>query len=136
MSLSEMTWIKIQHAVGLIQPTLPGGTDILVSEMLQQLEFSVRALGQDRGAEGLHDLLDGHILTGELIFGRAEASPGAVSKPGLRLRCWGHQGAGEGGPYQTRPKAPMPTGWRSEYLYKYNQPGLPDVLVGRGHTLR
>lgn len=39
--------------------------------MLQQLQFSVGALGQDRCAEGLHDLLDGDIIVGELVSGRA-----------------------------------------------------------------
>ena len=52
------------------------GTDILVFEVLQQLQLSVRALGEDWSAEGLHDLLDGHILVGELISGRA----GSVKK--------------------------------------------------------
>jgi hypothetical protein len=42
---------------------------ILVSEMLEQLQFAVCALRQDRSAEGLHDLLDGHGLAGELILG-------------------------------------------------------------------
>jgi hypothetical protein len=44
-----------------------GGTNILVLEMLQQLQFSVCPLCQDRSAERLHDLLDGNILVGELI---------------------------------------------------------------------
>jgi hypothetical protein len=42
---------------------------ILMSQMLEELQFSVCALGEDGGAEGLHDLLDGHGLVGELIFG-------------------------------------------------------------------
>jgi hypothetical protein len=37
--------------------------------MLEQLQFAVCALRQDRSAEGLHDLLDGHGLAGELILG-------------------------------------------------------------------
>jgi hypothetical protein len=43
---------------------------ILVSEMLEELQFAVGALRQDRSAEGLHDLLDSHGLAGELILGR------------------------------------------------------------------
>lgn len=35
--------------------------------MLEQLELTVGALGQDRGAERLHDLLDGDILVGKLV---------------------------------------------------------------------
>lgn len=36
-------------------------------EMLQKLEFTVRSLREHRRAEGLHDLLDGHILICELV---------------------------------------------------------------------
>jgi hypothetical protein len=42
--------------------------------MLQELELPVRALGEHRRAERLHDLLDRHRLAGELVFGGAEAS--------------------------------------------------------------
>lgn len=45
--------------------------DILVSEVLEELELTVCALGQDGGAEGLHDLLDGDILVCQLIAGGA-----------------------------------------------------------------
>lgn len=44
-------------------------TYVLVLEVLQQLQFSVGALRQDRGAERLHDLLDGDGLASELILG-------------------------------------------------------------------
>jgi hypothetical protein len=40
-------------------------------EMLQQLQFTVRPLRQDRSAEGLHNLLDRNMLSCELILGRA-----------------------------------------------------------------
>jgi hypothetical protein len=43
-----------------------------VSQMLQELELSVGAFGEDGCAEGLHDLLDGDILVGELIASRAD----------------------------------------------------------------
>jgi hypothetical protein len=36
-------------------------------KMLEQLQLSVGALGQDGGAEGLHDLLDGDRLTCQLV---------------------------------------------------------------------
>ena len=39
--------------------------------VLEQLQFSIGALRQDWGAERFHDLLDGNILLGKLIFGRA-----------------------------------------------------------------
>ena len=41
---------------------------IFVSEVLQELQLSVCALGQDWSAERLHDLLDSHGLVGELIL--------------------------------------------------------------------
>ena len=39
-------------------------------QVLEQLQFSVCALRQDGGAEGLHNLLYRHGLAGELILGR------------------------------------------------------------------
>lgn len=42
-----------------------------MADVLEQLELTVRALGQYRGTEGLHDLLDSHRGACELIFGRA-----------------------------------------------------------------
>jgi hypothetical protein len=50
---------------------------ILVSEVLEEFQLAVGALGQDRSAEGLHDLLDSHGLAGELILCRA--APMSVS---------------------------------------------------------
>lgn len=47
------------------------GSHILMLEMLQQLQLTVRALRQDRSAEGLHNLLDRNMLACELILGRA-----------------------------------------------------------------
>lgn len=75
-------------------------------QVLQQLQLSVCTLGKDRCAEGLHDLLDGDILVGELV------SSGAASTTRQQVIE-----ARDGGriAYQTRPNAPMPTGWRSEY---------------------
>jgi hypothetical protein len=40
-----------------------------VSQVLEQLEFSVGSLGQHWSAEWLHDLLDGNGLASQLIFG-------------------------------------------------------------------
>ena len=44
---------------------------ILMSEVLEKFELTVSTLGEDGSAEGLHNLLDGDILVGELISGRA-----------------------------------------------------------------
>lgn len=52
-------------------PRLAEKAYILVSEMLEQLQLSVGTLGEDRGAEGLHDLLDRDGLAGQLVPRRA-----------------------------------------------------------------
>ena len=41
---------------------------IFVPQMLKKLQLSVCPLGQDRGAERLHNLLDRHSLVRELIL--------------------------------------------------------------------
>lgn len=74
-------------------------TNILVLQVLEQLQLSVGPFGKHRGAEGLHDLLDGDILAGELISGGTVCEPrlapphatGGVgdvhTKPGQMLPC-------------------------------------------------
>ena len=42
-----------------------------MTDILEQLELAVRALGQDWGREWLHDLFDGHGRIGELVPGTA-----------------------------------------------------------------
>lgn len=42
-----------------------------MSEMLEEFKLAVGSLGEDGSAKWLHDLLDGDILVGELISGRA-----------------------------------------------------------------
>jgi len=44
---------------------------VLVAQVLEQLQLTVCALGQDGCAEGLHDLLDCDGRGSELILGRA-----------------------------------------------------------------
>lgn len=51
-----------------------------MAEVLQQLQLSVGAFGQDRSAEGLHDLLNGDWLAGQLVAGGARWRGIAVSK--------------------------------------------------------
>lgn len=45
-------------------------THILVSQVLQELQLTVGALGQNRCAERLHDLLDSNGLVCELVLCR------------------------------------------------------------------
>ena len=80
---------------------------ILMSKMLQQLQFSVCAFREDRSAEGFHNLLDRHRLAGELILRRAESTYLEMIFNQAALKC---------SPYHTSPNAPMPTGCRSVYL--------------------
>lgn len=53
------------------------GDDVLVPEVLEQFQLTVGPLGQDGGAEGLHDLLDGNILAGELVSGGTNQTKGS-----------------------------------------------------------
>jgi hypothetical protein len=109
MSLSEMT-CKAPCQDGVPEDIGAGRTDILVLQVLQQLQLSICPLREHRCAEGLHDLLDGNILVGELVSGGAAIVNPSASDPNPK------GGAECSMAYQTRPKAPMPTGWRSEYL--------------------
>lgn len=61
------------------------GNDVLVSQVLEQLQFTVGPLGQDGGAERLHDLFDGNILAGELISGGTDQTESAHAN-GLEIR--------------------------------------------------
>lgn len=78
--------------------------------MLEQLQLAISTLGENRGAEGLHDLLDRHGLAGQLVARganqRAIPVSGEDEEASARSR----------NTYQTSPKAPMPTGCKSEYL--------------------
>ena len=68
MSLRLMTC----HPLGPHSQISPSrAAHILVSEVLEKLQFAVCALGENRGAERFHDLLDGDGLVGELILRRA-----------------------------------------------------------------
>lgn len=57
-----------------------GSAYVLMLQVLEQLELSVRSLGQDRCAKRFHNLLDRHRLAGELILGRATQA--------IRLALW------------------------------------------------
>jgi hypothetical protein len=134
MSLREMTWQQICISIGsltiahskdhqgqvkrketrrkrryTVLSCVGADAHVFVLEVLEQLELTVCALCEHRCAERLHDLLDCDILVGKLIPGRA------VAKGTVSVGCAGSVGTSKGA-YQTRPKAPMPTGWRSEYL--------------------
>lgn len=79
-------------------------------QMLEQLQLPVSPLGEDRRAERLHDLLHCYRLAGELILGRAAAGISDISHPLAPTHSVAKTD-------HTRPKAPMPTGWRSVYLH-------------------
>ena len=54
-----------------IWPRKGGKAYVLVAQVLEQLQLTVCALGQDGRAEGLHNLLDCDRRSSELILGRA-----------------------------------------------------------------
>ena len=119
ISIMKRTIVRTrQNTWGRVQSSYAGlsyggaGAHVFMLKVLEQLELTVCTFGEHRCAERLHDLLDGNILVGELIPGRAVVRNRSVF--GCRDRRIGWT-------YQTRPKAPMPTGWRSEYLRKTSQ---------------
>lgn len=90
-----------------------------MSQVLEKFQLSVSPFRQDGSAERLHDLLDGHILVGELVAGGAGASQrddvSAANARSQRRKGQGHRRESRE-IYQTSPNAPIPTGCRSEYL--------------------
>jgi len=48
----------------------PPSTHIFVTKMLEELEFSICSLRENRGRERLHDFLDGDRLTCQLVLCR------------------------------------------------------------------
>lgn len=117
MSLKLMTCKKSVYIyiyiVIIIIIVIIMGTYIFMSQVLEQLELSIGPLGQDRRAERLHDLLDGDGLVCQLVFGGAAQS--------VSPRGGGGYWSRPGDIYQTSPKAPMPTGCRSEYLQEVSK---------------
>lgn len=84
------------------------GPHIFMLQVLQKLQFAICSLGQDRRTEWLHNLLHCDRLSCQLIFGGAENMPSLANLD--------HSRCGVAVSYQTSPKAPIPTGWRSVYL--------------------
>lgn len=81
-----------------------------MAEVLEQFQLSVSTLREDGGAERFHYFLDCDGLTRELVFGRAINPISVSSSTGACMIL-----------YQTRPKAPMPTGCKSVYLSSCQQ---------------
>jgi hypothetical protein len=76
-------------------------------QMLEEFEFPKCSFSKHWSAKRLHDLLHGNGLSCDLIFGGAVEALDFGDKDGEYLI------------YQTRPKAPMPTGWSSVYLIRH-----------------
>lgn len=72
MSLKLITCMGNQ-SLPVSHRRLFGVTNVLMTQMLQQLELTISPFRQYRCAERLHNLLDGHGLSGELILRRAES---------------------------------------------------------------
>ena len=66
MSLKLMTSYSLAYSLGE-KVTF---SYILMTKVFEEFQLSVCSLGEDWGAERLHDLLDGHSLAGQLVFGR------------------------------------------------------------------
>jgi hypothetical protein len=95
-------------------------------EVLEQLQLTVRPLREHGSAEGLHNLLDGDILAGKLVFrGAGKEALVSIPMPFYFIYLLYFFPGEDTNTYQTKPKAPMPTGWRSEYLVEISQPDFP-----------
>jgi hypothetical protein len=104
MSLKLMTCYLFSETA--LRPSKRGAVSyVLMAQMLEKLQLAVCALGQNGCAEGLHDLLDCDGRRGELIL------CGTVCAMSNRST-----GTSRNTTHQTSPKAPMPTGCKSEYL--------------------
>lgn len=101
--------------------------------MLKQLQFAIRPFSEHRRAEGLHNLLDSNILVGELVSRRAIFGGGGegpqISMDASHSRQKRREAQEMRKTHQTRPNAPMPTGWRSEYLHEWDQLQRSSTLI-------
>ena len=79
-----------------------GGGYVIVTDVSQQLQFPVAALGVDHALEGPRELLDGHLLFRPGVHSRAAGKGHGTSVQTSR-----------GIPHQTVPNAPMPSGLSS-----------------------
>jgi hypothetical protein len=104
MSLKLMTCYLFSEAAHAVIKS-GASSYVLMAQVLQELQLAVCALGQNGCAERLHDLLDCDGRRGELIL------CGTVCSVSYRSTSASIQTT-----HQTRPKAPMPTGCKSEYL--------------------
>ena len=81
MSLRLMTFEQVSRVWGRHGRDM---TNVLMAKMLEEFQFTICALGEDRRAEGLHDLLDGNGLACELVLCGAG---GGISSSGER-KLW------------------------------------------------
>lgn len=105
MSLKLMTCCLFSE-IAQVLPEKDGRSYVLMAQMLEKLQLAVCALGQNGCAEGLHDLLDCDGRRGELILCGTVCSVSFLKSTCASIRTT----------HQTSPKAPMPTGCKSEYL--------------------
>ena len=92
--------------------------DVFVLDVLEEFELAVGALGEDRRAEGFHDLLDGDGCTRKLVFCGTEQG-GIRKEENVEMRV----------AYHTRPKAPL-AGFSKE------QGGMKRQARGMTHPCR
>lgn len=64
--------LKYSHIFKRRDENVAKTDDVLVTDVLEQFEFTVSSLGENWSGEGLHDLLDGHRCVCELVVGGAD----------------------------------------------------------------
>jgi hypothetical protein len=60
--------VRREHWRGVRERWEKARTNVFVLNVLKELELAISAFGEDRRAEGLHDLLDGNRCACELVF--------------------------------------------------------------------
>ena len=66
-SLRLMIW-RERESAGEIRKRRSRETDVFVLDVLKKFQLAIGAFGEDRRAEGLHDLLDSNGCACELIL--------------------------------------------------------------------
>jgi hypothetical protein len=109
------TSLRLMICAQIIDQTLLGVSEpshVLVLDMLEQFELAIGALGENRGAERLHDLLDRDRGPRELVFRRTGYDQFEFGSSRRRRM------------YQTRPKAPVEDEIMYEQLTRVAHPFL------------
>ena len=75
---------QLRHKINVLErrnENVAQGYNVLVSKMLEKLEFPVCSLCENGCGEGFHDLLNSDRLLSQLIFGRTAITVSSRNSP-------------------------------------------------------